>query len=83
MALVIPNREQLALLREARTQIKHEFGESLQLSSEDVFQQVYRFAIRSKSEKLFYLHSQLASVAAVSSQIAKQTSNAMYRGVSQ
>lgn len=78
MATFLPTREQLALLREARVHIKHEFGESLQLSADDVFEQLYRYAIRSKTETLFSLHSQL--VVPVAAAPAKQERKAMYRG---
>lgn len=53
------DREQYALLREAKRLILKEFEQELKLQSKDVLDKLYAFALESKEERLFNIFSEL------------------------
>lgn len=53
------SREQFRLLREAKSLIKEEFNEVVNLQDESILVMIYNFALESKDEKLFSIHEQL------------------------
>jgi len=85
IATVMPNRDQLHLLREARVMIKNEFGDAISLSSKEIFSQIYQYSLRSEHEKLFQLYRQILAVGeqrqpATTSTAKKPVSKTSYRG---
>ncbi len=57
------SREQFTKLRDARRLIKQQFGANFSLQSDDVTREVYKFALQSDSNELFWLFSELNQLA--------------------
>jgi|GEM_PF-3574627 len=56
------SREQFSKLREARVLIKEEFSTTISLGSDDVFDEIYKYALESETEDLFHLHETLLGI---------------------
>ena len=61
------SKAHFTMLRKARSLIKEEFSEELQLQSDLVQADLYKFALRSDADDLFDLHASLAELAATTS----------------
>jgi hypothetical protein len=55
------SREQFTLLREAKREVKKEFGEDLILADDNVLKSLYAYALESKGETLFTIYDELRS----------------------
>jgi len=55
------SREQFTLLREAKREVKKEFGEDLTLADDNVLKELYGYALESKGETLFGIYDELRS----------------------
>ncbi len=53
------SKEEFVILRQARGLIAEEFDATLALESEDVLDELYRYALEAKAETLFDLHAEL------------------------
>jgi len=56
------NRDQFRLLREAKSLIKQEFNEVVNLQDEAILVKIYNYALDSENEELFSVYEQLNSV---------------------
>ena len=53
------SREQFAQLREAKRIIKEEFNADLQLQDKNVLEQLYKYALESKNDRLFDIFNEI------------------------
>ena len=83
----LPSKEEFRMLRRGRALIAEEFDEELQLQSDVLQSDLYRFAVRSESDELFDLHADLmglserATPESVSGMLLSKEELAMLRGV--
>ena len=53
------DREQFALLRESKRLIEAEFGEQISLQAKDILDQIYGYALDSRSDRLYEIFNKM------------------------